>query len=101
MYCKYCGADNPDGAKFCGCCGHSFAESELFIPEAQGNAAVLRAGKVKPEDGWFFKGVGFFKKLMIYAIGVLLTFFTAMLVFAYTSPEYFGDMISYISRFFY
>lgn len=99
MNCYNCGADNHTGARFCGKCGARLITEAVNteIVNNMSSAVVLE----KPEDGFFFKGVGFFKKLLIYAFGVLATFAVAMYVFAGTAPEYFSNMISYLSRFFY
>lgn len=106
LYCKHCGAYNDDNINFCGSCGKPADKvtivTENIEPTYDGSTAItVIPKKVKLEDGYFFKEVGFFKKLMIYALGVLITFIVAMIVFAYSNPKYFSDFTAYILRFFY
>ncbi len=106
MQCKFCGASNHEGAKFCGSCGRRLESEAAAAPVLTGvseNAALAMpiTEKTVYEDGYFFKGLGFFKKLGIYALGVLLTFIVAAIVFAHFSPDYFSKLISYLLRFLY
>lgn len=107
MYCSNCGAYNDDNSNFCGYCGQSVQNNDvadenqtLTIPQP---VIINNDILIKPElqDGYFFKGIGFFKKLGIYAIGVFLFFMIAAIVFASNYPDYMADAVSYISRFVY
>lgn len=102
MYCEHCGAYNEDTDKFCGVCGKPAAQQTSYVPVVNvDSSAVVMPNRIQLEDGYFFKDIGFAKKLLIYALGVFLTFAVAMIVFGYSAPEYFSDLVSYISRFFY
>ncbi|MGN1318150.1 MAG: zinc ribbon domain-containing protein [Lachnospirales bacterium] len=91
MICKNCGTNNHIGAKFCGKCG-----TKLYEENALNEVVAV----CDMEDGFFFKGVSFPKKILIYAFGVFLVFLVAAYTFACTDLKHFLDMISYLSRFF-
>lgn len=99
MYCDKCGAQNDDTAKFCGACGSYIQQDNVIKPaiiDINSGAAV-----VKPEDGFFFKGLNIFQKTGLYAIGVFFTFLLAVLVFISLYPEYLSVIISYLGRLIY
>ena len=90
MYCKNCGAENPDGAKFCGECGQKFSniviKSEksmlvalvisFFLP----GLGIVYAGNVK--KGMVLFIVGFVFNFL--GIGIAICSIVGILVWAYS-----------------
>jgi len=46
MYCRQCGQENPEGAKFCGRCGASFAATQSGVDTKAGKAETISGGLV-------------------------------------------------------